>query len=254
MGVTQSPLPRACSGVFDRGEVLQVRMTTGTLASVDEAALLAGANLAAIGDGTSGNWEVFQFAQAELVSNRTYWLTNRLRGQAGSDALMPDVWPAGSVFVLLNGVPSQISLSPNLRRVSQHFRIGPANRSYDDPSYRHEVAAFDGNGLRPLSPVHLGSLKQLSGDYAFDWIRRSRVGGDDWETVDVPLGEESESYLVRVREAGSVVREEIVSESAWAYSVAAQAADGVTAPFEVEVAQVSAIYGPGLFQRLQVAV
>ncbi|WP_299882128.1 glycoside hydrolase TIM-barrel-like domain-containing protein [uncultured Sulfitobacter sp.] len=254
MGVTQSPLPRACSGVFDRGEVLQVRMTTGTLEAVDEAALLAGANLAAIGDGTPGNWEVFQFAQAELVSNRTYWLTNRLRGQAGSDALMPDVWPAGSVFVLLNGVPSQISLSPNLRRVSQHFRIGPANRSYDDPSYRHEVAAFDGNGLRPLSPVHLGGLKQLSGDYAFDWIRRSRVGGDDWETVDVPLGEESESYLVRVREAGSVVREEIVTAPAWAYSVAAQAADGVTAPFEVAVAQVSAIYGPGLFQRLQVAV
>lgn len=254
MGVTQNTLQCACSGVFDRGEVLQVRMTTGALESVDEAALLAGANLAAIGDGTPGNWEVFQFARAELVGTKTYWLTDRLRGQAGSDGVMPDVWPKGSVFVLLDGTPTQISLSPNLRRVAQHFRIGPANRSYDDPSYRHEVVAFDGNGLRPLSPVHLRSLKMLNGDYEMTWIRRTRVGGDDWETVDVPLAEESEAYVVRVLDAGSVVREEIVSTPSWTYAAAAQSADGVTAPFELDVAQISALYGPGVFQRLQIAV
>lgn len=254
MGRTQNTMRRACSGTFDRGDVLQVRMTTGSLESVDEAALLSGANLAAIGDGTPGNWEVFQFAKAELVSNKTYWLSNRLRGQAGTDGLMPDVWPKKSIFVLLNGIPPQISMSPNLRRVSQHYRIGPANRGYDDPSYSHQMVSFDGNGLRPLSPAHLQSVKQPSGEYAIGWIRRTRIGGDDWETVDVPLSEESESYLLRVRQGAGVVREEIVSTPAWTYTVADQSTDGIVAPFDVEVAQVSALYGPGLFRKTSVAV
>lgn len=254
IGRTQSVLSRACPGVFDRGDVLQVRIHSGSLESVDEAALLSGANLAAIGDGTPGNWEIFQFAEAELVGDKTYWLKNRLRGQAGSDALMPDVWPKESVFVLLNGVPPQITLSPNLRRVSQHYRVGPANRGYDDPSYRHQMLAFEGNGLRPLSPVHLRSLKQPDGAYALNWIRRVRVGGDDWETVEVPLGEENESYLIRVMQGADVVREEIVSTPNWTYTSTAQAADGISAPFDMAVAQISATYGPGLFQRVSVAI
>ncbi|WP_432817431.1 baseplate megatron protein TIM-barrel domain-containing protein [Sulfitobacter sp. JB4-11] len=250
IGRTQNELHRASPGVFDRGDVLQVRLISGALESVDEAALLSGANLAAIGDGTPGNWEVFQFARAELVGEKTYWLSNRLRGQAGSDGLMPDVWPDQSVFVLLNGVAPQINLSPNLRRVSQHYRIGPANRGYDDPSYRHDVQAFDGNGLRPLSPAHLRGIRQVDGAFRLDWVRRTRIGGDDWETVEVPLGEDSESYLVRVRQGATVLREEIVGASEWTYPGAAQSADGIAAAFDVDVAQISARYGPGLSRRI----
>jgi hypothetical protein len=201
--------------------------------------------MAAIGDGTADNWEVFQFSAAELVAPNTYWLTNRLRGQAGTDALMPPVWPVGSQFVLLNGVPSQLAISPNLRRIVQNYRIGPAQRGYDDPSYIHRTEAFDGNGLRPLSPCHLrGTITQ--GGIKLDWIRRTRIDGNDWDTVEVPLGEESEQYLVRVYQNGQVLREAQTTSPTWHYDQNMLTSDGVTGSVLVSVAQISASYGVGL--------
>ena len=252
IGVTRTALSAACAGLYDRGEVLEVELVSGSLSSVSEEALLSGANLAAIGDGSGDRWELFQFAEAQLVGPRTYWLKTRLRGQAGSDGLMPDAWPVGSAFVLLDSVPEQIDLSPNLRRVAQNFRYGPAQRGLDDPSYRHRVLAFDGNGLRPYSPAHLRCIRQVSGGYALSWIRRTRIGGDDWTLPEVPLGEESESYLLRISIGGAVLREVVLANAQWTYSAAAQAADGVTAPFDVSVAQISASYGPGLAATLRV--
>ncbi|KIN60756.1 GTA host specificity protein [Sulfitobacter noctilucae] len=252
MGVTRTALPFACSGVVDRGDVLEVELVSGTLSSVTEDALLAGANTAAIGDGSFDQWEVFQFAEAQLVAPRTYWLRKRLRGQAGSDGLMPGSWPAGSNFVLLDGTPSQIELSPNLRRVAQNFRIGPARRGLDDPSYRHIVQAFDGNGLRPYSPCHLQAVRQGDRSYTVNWIRRTRINGDSWEAPEVPLGEETESYLLRIIQGTEVLRETMTSSPEWTYTAMMQAADGSVAPFDITVAQVSAIYGAGLVQRLRV--
>jgi hypothetical protein len=244
MGVTETDLAAARPGLFDRGGVLQVRLNSGMLENVEEAALLGGANLAAIGDGTADNWEVFQFSGAELVAPNTYWLTNRLRGQAGTDALMPPVWPVGSKFVLLNGVPSQLALSPNLRRIAQHYRIGPAQRSYDDPSYVHREQAFNGNGLRPLSPCHLHRVAAPDGT-TFTWTRRTRIDGDGWEGIEVPLGEEAEQYLVRVSRNGEILRETSTSVPSWHYGDAMRAADGVTGPVLLSVAQISASYGVG---------
>ncbi|WP_386626959.1 baseplate multidomain protein megatron [Sulfitobacter geojensis] len=251
MGVTHTPMTFASAGVFDRGAVLDVELISGNLSSVSEEALLSGANMAAIGDGSSDQWEIFQFAEAELIGPRRYWLKTRLRGQAGSDGLMPGVWPAGSNFVLLDGIPEQIELSPNLRRVAQNFRIGPAKRSNDDPSYRHQVQAFDGNGLRPYNPCHLRGEKLHSGDYALSWIRRTRLDGDGWDAPEVPLGEESESYLVRVGQGAAVVRETLVDTPSWQYTAAMKVADGVIGPFDVAVAQVSATYGTGLFDQVR---
>jgi len=251
IGVTRTVMQYSSPGVIDRGEVLEVELISGELSSVDEDALFAGANMAAIGDGSSDQWEIFQFARAELVGPRTYWLKTRLRGQAGSDGLMPGSWPVGSKFVLLNGIPDQIELSPNLRRVAQNFRIGPAKRSNDDPSYRHLVQAFDGNGMRPYSPCHLRGVRQPGGDYALSWIRRTRINGDGWEVPEVPLGEESESYLVRIGQGSSVLRETQVGVARWDYTAAMRAADGVVGPFDFAVAQVSAGYGTGLFAQVQ---
>lgn len=249
IGVTENDLAAARPGLIDHGAGVQVKLTSGTLQSVSTDALLAGANFAAIGDGSADNWEVFQFAQAELIAPGTYWLTGRLRGQAGTDALMPQVWPQGSRFVLLNSVPQQLDLSPNLRRIVQHFRIGPARRPLIDPSYLHASAAFDGNGLRPLSPCHLGVTETAAG-HDLRWIRRSRIGGDDWDGLDIPLGEEAERYVVQVSQAGQIWREAVIATPSWQYSRDMRIADQISGAFTFSVAQVSAIYGAGPSARL----
>ncbi len=247
IGVTQSPLRAARSGLWDDGAPLEVRLTSGALETREAAAVLNGANLVAIGDGSSGRWELFQFSRAELIAPDTWWLSRRLRGQLGSDGLMPDVWPTGSWFVLLNGAPVQIELTSAQRRIARHYRIGPARRGYDDPSFIHLIEAFDGNGLRPYSPVHLRLAAGPGADIALSWVRRTRIDGDGWEPPEVPLGEESEIYLVRVLQGTTVLREAMVTTPAWTYPVAAQVADGLVLPARIEVAQVSARYGPGLF-------
>ena len=250
IGVCETAMNAAPPGRWDEGAPLQVRLIAGALESRDRLAVLNGANLAAIGDGSSDRWELFQFRQAELIAPDTYWLSGRLRGQLGSDGLMPPVWPVGSWFVLLDGRPRQIELASAARRIARHYRIGPARRGYEDPAYRHLVAAFDGNGLRPYAPAHLSVQRDGAGDYAARWIRRTRIDGDAWEPPEVPLGEESEAYLVRVMSAADgLLREEIVTDPAWAYGAAAQAADGLSHPAWLEVAQISARYGPGLAAR-----
>ncbi|MCK4711787.1 MAG: host specificity protein, partial [Marinosulfonomonas sp.] len=253
IGVTETPMFAARPALKDHGPALRVKVFGGTLFSAPWADVLNGANLAVIGDGSSDNWELFQFADATLVDEDTYELTLRLRGQLGSDGIMPVDWPVGSHFVLLNGVPEQIELASSERGLSRHYQIGPAARNYDDPSYLHLQAAFQGIGLRPYSPCHLNALGDAGSDIAVSWVRRTRVDGDSWESVEVPLGEAAESYLLRVMDGVTVLREVTLGAAEWTYLAADQAADGVVAPFQIAVAQISNRFGPGVFEEVEVA-
>ncbi|SFO22681.1 hypothetical protein SAMN04244567_01104 [Paracoccus pantotrophus] len=249
MGVTEGPLSAARPGVWDRGPALRLRVKGGNLRSASAEALLAGANLLAIGDGSAEGWELLQFAEARLVSAGLWEISTRLRGQAGTDAFMPEVWPAGSVVVLLDGAAAQVDLPPSARNQLRHWRIGPASRSPDDASYRHIAAAFRGAGLRPLSPCHLEVRGRV-----VTWIRRTRVQGDGWDGPDVPLGEAQERYAARLVRDGQVLAEAVLAEPRWAVPDGAwsQAASG--GGFAVEVAQLSDTFGAGPYARRMIHV
>jgi hypothetical protein len=253
IGTTLSPLYAAASGVFDRGAPVRVRLSVGQLSSVSEDALLSGPNLAAIGDGTAGNWELFQFATSTLVEPDTYELTNRLRGQFGTDGVMPASWPAGSVFVLIDQSVPQISLPSSLRGVSQFYRVGAEAVGYGDPSTVVQPLAFQGIGYRPYSVTDLAASGEAGADVAVTWIRRTRIDGDNWDMGEVPLGETTELYVVQVWQGAALIRQDQVTTPSWAYSAVQQATDGVTTGFAVAVAQVSDRFGPGPFQRITVA-
>ena len=250
VGRTLTALGRAGPGAWDRGPALRVELVRGALASADPSAVLAGANAAAIGDGSAGGWEVMQFATATLVAPRVWDLTMRLRGQAGTDGLIPDAWPDGSIFVLLDRALEQVTVPRSARGLERHYRIGPASRPYDDASYLHRVAGFEGVGLRPYAPAHLRAARQ-GGDLVLSWVRRTRIDGDGWD-AEAPLGEAREAYRVRVRSDGRVVREETVDTPRWTYGAAARAADGVSGLIAVAVAQISDRFGPGLFTEVEI--
>lgn len=251
IGVTLTPVAAADPAVWDRGPALRVKLTQGELASVEKVDVLNGANVAAIGDGTSGNWEVFQFANAVLVGPQTYELSLRLRGQLGTDGLMAS-WPVGSRFVLLNSALRQIDIAQSARGLERHYLIGPSQRGYDDPSHQHYTEAFDGIGLRPYAPAHLKAQVSMSGATELTWVRRTRVDGDSWQSVEVPLGEASEFYHIRVVQGGTVLRETVVSVSSWTYSPAQKTSDGVTGAYEIHVAQMSDSFGLGLYKRIEI--
>ncbi len=251
VGQTLSDLPWATAGLWDRGVPLQGKLASGGLASIDDLALFAGGNAALIGDGQS-DWEVFQFRDAALVSPDIWELSHRLRGHRGTDGIMPGVWPAGSVVVVLDRALQQIFQASERRGVPVEYRVGPASKAVDHWSYVQLSHTMVGNALRPYGPVHLRAVRAADGAQDFSWVRRTRVEGDSWQLTDVPLGEASEAYMVRVRVGSTVRREDTVSAPNWNYSAADQSADGVSAPFTFEVAQISELYGPGLFTRIDI--
>ncbi|MFV0409544.1 MAG: glycoside hydrolase TIM-barrel-like domain-containing protein [Paracoccus sp. (in: a-proteobacteria)] len=241
IGLTQQPLKRARPGLIDRGEGLQVHFSSGGLSSSSMSAMLQGANLVAIGDGTANQWEIMQFARAEPgMSERVWFLHERLRGQFGTGEMIPDVWPEGSLVVVLDEALKQLALDPVALGQMRHWRIGPALRAPDDPSYRLRSTLTRGAGLRPYPPCHL----RLSENW-LSWIRQTRVSGDRWDLREVPLAERREAYLVRI-EAGGETREfersnpELIVPD----DLLSHAGQGA---MSVHVAQISDEYGPGPF-------
>jgi hypothetical protein len=248
VGTLVTALPAASAAVIDRGAPVQVRMARGTLQSIGMDRLLAGANLAVIGDGRPDAWEVIQFGEAQLIAPDEYLITQRIRGRNGSDSEIAPLWPVGSYFVLLDEAPEQIALAASDRGVSRTYRVGPARRALDDPSYVEVTAAFAGMGLRPLSPVHLRAQDQ-AGDLVFTWTRRSRIDGDSWDGYEVPLGEETELYRLRILDAARLVREVILTAPGWTYPSALRVPDG-SAGYLIEITQISARFGPGAPARM----
>ncbi len=251
LGSLLDPLPAAVPGRWMRAAV-RVRIGSGSLQGRDEADVLNGANAAALRGTGADDWEIVQFCGADLVAPGEYLLRDFLRGQAGTDAAMPAVWPVGTEFVLLDRLGARLPLAAAARGLERHYRVGLATRPYDDPSYLHRVEAFSGVALRPYRPAHFGARRLADGGVALTWIRRTRIDGDGWLGTEVPLGEEVESYLVRVSGAGgTLLREVSVSVPAVVYSAAAQAEDGATGTLTFEVAQMSARYGAGPFERIE---
>ncbi|SMP11365.1 baseplate multidomain protein megatron [Shimia sagamensis] len=250
VGTTETALARAGAGTWDRGAALQVRMVNGALRSVSEMDVFNGKNVAFVGDGQPDRWEVFQYQDAELIGENRYTLSRRLRGQLGSDAIAPAVWPIGSWVVFLSSKVTQILLQRQTRGQPLNFRIGPAQRGLHDSSFTHHGETFSGVGLRPYAPVHLRCGTFLNGDIGLNWIRRTRIDADSWDGYEVPLGEESELYLLRIRRGSDVLREVHISEPQWLYSTADQAVDGGLADVVAEVSQVSSVTGPGPFRSI----
>ncbi|WP_456299495.1 GTA baseplate fiber-binding domain-containing protein, partial [Paracoccus onubensis] len=247
VGRTLSPLVRARPGVIDRGAPLRLQVKGGQLRSVGVRALLSGANLLAIGDGSPQGWELMQFARAQPLGGDIWEISERLRGQAGTDGVMPREWPEGSLVVLMDGAARQVAMPPSARGQERHWRIGPARRAPDDASHVSLTTTAQGIGLRPYAPCHLRIDGRRIG-----WIRRTRIDGDDWSGRDVPLGESEEVYLLRLRRGHELLHQcELtvpgyeVPERIW---LAAKAGGA----FTVEVAQMSARFGAGPFVRRNV--
>ncbi len=85
------------------------------------------------------------------------------------------------------------------------------------------------------------------GTLSFTWIRRARIGGDNWDG-EPPLSEETEAYRLTLLNAGAPIRTYQVSSPAADYPPADQAADfpaGVPGAIAVQVQQLSAVFGWG---------
>lgn len=243
-GETLDPLGGGPAGRWDRASELRVRLYNGALASVTDAQVLGGANVAAVRH-DDGQWEILQFANAELIDTDTYRLTRFLRGQAGSDVALAAPAASGAPFVLLDDqiVPIARGLDELGRPAS--LRLVASGYPHDDLSALALQVTPSPVVLKPLAPVHVKAVRGPDG-IQLSWIRRTRRDGDGW-SAEVPLGEDFEAYEVDVTDGGDVVRTLASHAPQVLYPAAEELADfgAPQATLQVVVHQLSGTVGRG---------
>jgi hypothetical protein len=231
----------------------RVQLYGGTLASVFDSAVLAGANAAAV-QNADGVWEVIQFAHAELVGERTYALSRLLRGQAGSEWAMRPLLAAGAPFVMLEPAGVVIASSYDALERTRQLRVVASGRDTGDPAALALEATPHATALRPLAPVHIKARRGGSG-VTITWIRRTRFDGDSW-VGEVPLGEDSERYEVDILGGPAVVRTLSATQPSALYAAADEIVDfgAAQSSLTLRVVQLSATVGRGFAAEKTVVV
>lgn len=231
--------------IWDQVNEIHVALSSGALASASRGDVLNGANLAAV-ESAAGGWEVVQFADVELVAPDQYVLRSLLRGQGGTEADMGA--EIGARFVLLDEAVAQVRTPADEIGRQTFWHFGPHTHARTRDTYLTRTVTAEGTSLRPLSSVHVAARRLANGDVALSWVRRTRLGGDSWSDMDVPLGEEQEAYEVDVIANGVVARTLTATSPQVLYMVAEQTVDfggPVSGALTVEVFQLSAAYGRG---------
>lgn len=254
IGTLLTPLPPGPLWRWDKGPGVDVRIEAGMLQSVSDGSALSGLNSFAV-QGPDGLWEVLTAASAELIGPQRYRFSRLLRGIGCSEAAALRAAPQGSRFV---GVDETLAtLTSDLADLGRNvrYRIVPPGVDAADASALGLSASSAGLALRPLAPVHLTARRTPSG-IEIAWIRRARIGGDNWELLDPPLGEAREAYVATIYSAGIAVRTIEATAPSFSYPHASEIADhgSPQAALEIAVAQVSAAVGPGAARRSLVPI
>ena len=218
IGTAESVPAASGSTLLDERNSLVVELLNGEmwLESRGDDALVAGANLAVLGD------ELFQFGRAEPLGDRRFRMSRLLRGRRGTEWAASAHQP-GERFVLLEE-GSLVSIEAPPASVGAQVSL-LASGLGDEPEGVAEVRTLTGEGLRPPAPVHLRAVRLGSGDIAIDWVRRSRSGWAWVSGADAPLGEEQEAYRLVLSGAG-FERAVLLSSPSYTYTAAEQSADG----------------------------
>ncbi|MEW5421383.1 glycoside hydrolase/phage tail family protein [Amorphus sp. 3PC139-8] len=255
IGTLAAPLSSGPIGRWDGANSILVDLAGGSLASRTDLEVLSGANALAI-RASSGAWEIVQFASAELVAEGRYLLTRLLRGQLGTEDAMAAGHAAGTMVVLLNTALATLPLDRSTLRLERSYRIGPSAGGLAGPAVTEMAFTGTGRGIAPLSPVHVRAIRRTGGEIELSWIRRTRIGGDDWVSEDVPLGETGEAYRLEILAGATVVRTLETQTPAYTYGLAEQVTDFGAPPssLRIRVAQLAGGFGPGIVREVELDV
>ncbi|WP_439568719.1 phage tail protein [Sphingopyxis sp.] len=189
LGALAAPLAAGSEYLVDRINTALVTLVNPsmTLESVDDAALLGGANRAMVGG------ELLQFGTAELVTAGVWRLSRLLRGRAGTGGGAAHA--VGAPFVLLDdGAPTLLPEALAAAAEGCGARLQWAARG---ATALTEIAVPPAAAaLRPLAPVHGQISPDGSGGVVVAWRRRSRVDTGWRDHVDLPIGEGQEAWRI----------------------------------------------------------
>jgi hypothetical protein len=253
MGRLVSPLHAGPTSRFDFGNVAIVDLAFGSLASVTDLSLFAGANALAV-EASPGVWEVLQAGVTELIAPGRYRLSRLLRGQRGTEGAIASPAPAGARVVVLDEALAPLPIPEAALGLEANWRFGPVSKPVADRSYRQLDLTPEGVGLRPFSVGHVVQPWRTArepGDLVISWTRRSRaLAADSWTAAEAPLAEEREAYEVEILDGSMVLRTLTTATTGATYTAAQQLVDlgallGPGDTLDLRIFQLSALVGRG---------
>ena len=239
IGSVLNNIPAGSTVTWDTFTTINVLLIYGQLQSVTDLAVLNGANVCVIGN------EVIQFVNATLTGTNQYTLSRLLRGRLGTEWAV-GTHTAGETFVLMDTTLQEQSMAGSTYGISKFYKpvsIGNTLANTSPQSFTYTAIA-----LKPYSPAQIAGTRDGSGNLTLTWLRRTRIGGDWRDAVDVPLSEDSEKYEIDIMSGGTVKRTitGLTSPTA-SYTAAQQVTDfgSAQSAITVNVYQISARVGRG---------
>lgn len=234
MGWTDTVLAPASPALVDEVNAVQVTLLAEDMeiGGADEAALAQGRNLCLIGR------ELVQFARVAQTGAASFRLEGLRRGLRGTEWAMAS-HVAGEGFLQLeeDRLAQPFAGQEGVREIGSSVRIAAIGVGDSGPV--EAMLTISGEAVTPPSPVHATVRPDGAGGWIIGWTRRSRAGWRWISGADVPLGEERESYEVRVLSGGMLVRRAETGLPGWNYDAAMLAADGGGAgALTVEIRQI----------------
>lgn len=220
MGGTDTLLPAGSTTLIDGVNAVEVTLLAEDMAlrGADEAALALGRNLCLVGQ------ELIQFTRAVQTGEASFRLEGLRRGLFGTEWAMAS-HAVGEDFLLLeeDRLIEPLAGQGGMPEIGSNIRIAAIGVGDSEPV--EALLTIGGEAVTPPSPVHVTAEPDGGGGWIIGWTRRSRNGWRWTSGTDVPLGEDRETYDLRVR-AGEEERRRIVSnEPGWTYDAALVAAD-----------------------------
>ncbi|MDR3527323.1 MAG: glycoside hydrolase/phage tail family protein [Rhizomicrobium sp.] len=232
---------------FDRINTLTLKLYHGSLLSVSDAALFAGANLLAL-QNAAGAWEVLQFGTAELIAPNTWRLSRLLRGRQATEQAMASPLAAGARVVLLDSALQQIPLTQAEALLPHSYTYGPQGRALADPAFQTRTECFAAAGLVPPAPCHLG-FAWSGADLILRWLRRDRAPAANSLLLAETPASDPLLFDLEILSGATVIRTfSNLPQNSQLYTAAQQASDfpsGLPNPLVIRVAQRSSVLGRG---------
>jgi hypothetical protein len=223
IGTTEDALESAGTfTIFDTSKSVTVKMSSGVLSSASEISVLNGQNHFLIGN--DGRWEVIAAKNCVLLADKTYLLSDLLRGRYGTE-WAHDTHRVGDYVVPIDFESAKVFVPMESSLIDRQMRWLTQSLGADEDLGVTQDWIYHGVNLECYSPVHPSGYRDANG-WKITFHRRTRIGGELRDSTDALLGERVEAYEMDILDsAGQVLRTLKSNVQEFFYTAADESAD-----------------------------